>query len=111
MPPNITHLKLNCDVPNLIENLPNCIEELVLDFNFDMELNNIPTSIRKIIFNRYSKYNRELNCLPNSVVFLQLPETYYKKISHLPSELKIIHYSKKYKYVKDFVDLIVINYE
>ena len=43
------------------------LEVLKLDELFDLELNNLPTLIKKIIFNKMSDYNKELNCLPKFV--------------------------------------------
>jgi hypothetical protein len=59
---------------NLIENLTNNIEELNLDFNFNLELNNLSNSIKIITFNIYSDYNLELNNLPKSLEILELPK-------------------------------------
>jgi len=42
IPLNIKKLRLGCNNINLIENLPNSIEELIIDQYFDLELNNLP---------------------------------------------------------------------
>jgi hypothetical protein len=77
------------------------VEELELGINFNQELNNLPNSIKKIIFNKQSKYNKELNCLPKFVEILQLPIYYNKRILKLPSAIKKIICSKKHKYIGD----------
>ena len=77
--------------------LPNSVEELELRGLFNLELNNLPASIKKIIFNEYSKYDIELNCLPSFVEYLQLP----KKILQFPMNLKTINCSKNYKFLSD----------
>ena len=72
---------------------------------FDLELNNLPSSIKKIIFNKYTGYNKSLNNLPNSVKILILPLNYNLKISNIPLKLKTMTCSKNYKYMNDFVNL------
>ena len=101
---------------HMIDNLPNSIEELELDEYFDLELNNLPTSIHKVIFSgcyneSFNEYNRELNCLPNFVEFLQLPQEYNKKILRFPSSLKTIKCSKSYKFLSDFSNYNVEYYD
>ena len=81
-----------------------------LDYLFNLELNDLPTSIKKIIFNKNSKYNKELNCLPKFVEQIQLSEYYNKQIKNLPSKLNKVICSSKYKYIKDFNNLEVQTY-
>ena len=97
IPFNIKYLKLNCNNQNIIDYLHNNIEELELDLDFNLELNNLPTSIKKILFLN-SDYNWELNNLPNSIEYIELPYYYKKKILNIPTKLKVIKCSKKYKY-------------
>jgi len=75
---------------------------LELDYNFNIELNNLPNSIKKIKFYSNSQYNKELNCLPNSIEYLKLPKEYNKKISKIPTGLKKISCSKNYLWTDDF---------
>ena len=75
---------------NLIENLTNNIEELNLGMNFNLELNNLPNSIKIIRLNINSNYNLELNNLPKSLEILELPKKYNKEIKNLSSNCKII---------------------
>ena len=105
IPFNIKYLKLNCNNQNIIDSLHNNIEELELDSEFNLELNNLPTSIKKIIFYHY---NRELNNLPNSIEYIELPYNYDKKILNIPAKLKVIKCSKDYKYINDFINYQVI---
>ena len=86
----------------MIENLPNSIEGIVLGYNFNLELNNLPNSIKKISFDYYSEYDKELNCLPEFVEYLELNKKYNKKIKKFPLNLKTIKCSKNYKYINDF---------
>jgi hypothetical protein len=75
---------------NLIENLTNNIEELNLGRNFNLELNNLPNSIKIIRFDIDSNYNSELNNLPKSLEILELPKKYNNKIKNLSTNCKII---------------------
>ena len=83
IPYNIKYLNLNCNNQNIVENLPNSIVELVLCYDFDLELNNLPTSIKKISI-RNPNYNKELNNLPYSLELLELPIQYDKIIINKP---------------------------
>ncbi len=97
---------MNSNPYNLIDNLPNGIEELVLRSQFNSQINDLPTSIKTIKLNTF-KYNQELNCLPISIEYLKLNESYNKKISNIPKGLKKIVCSKNYPFINDFADLIV----
>jgi len=59
IPPSVKILTLNCNNLNLIENLSNSIQELNLQINFNLELNNLPNSIKIIRFKKKSRYNKE----------------------------------------------------
>ena len=100
--PNIKYIKLGCDNIDIIENLPNSIEEIIFSEFFNLELQNLPNSIKKISFDYYSDYNKELNCLPEFVEYLELGIKYDKKIKKFPLNLKTIKCYKKYKYIDDF---------
>ena len=60
----------------MTENLPNSIEELNLGYYFYLELDNLPNSIKIIKFNSESKYDNELNNLPENLELLELPANY-----------------------------------
>jgi hypothetical protein len=98
LPLDIKYLKINCNNKNIIDYLPDSIEELVLGLDFDLELNNLPQSIKKIIFNSYT-YNKELNCLPSNIEYIELPKNYDKEIVKYPNKLKTIKCSNTYKYI------------
>ena len=90
LPLNIEILSLNCDNLYLIENLPNSVKELYLGYNFNLKLNNLPSSIEGIIFHEKSKYNQELNNLPKLLELLKLPEKYKLDIKNINPSCKII---------------------
>ena len=94
--PNIEYLKLNCDNVHLIENLPNSLVELELAMHFNLELNNLPSNLKKIIICSKSQFNRELNNLSNSIEEIILNNSYNKQIKNIPQNLKKITCYKKY---------------
>ena len=114
LPLGIKYLKLNCNNPHIIAQLSSNIEVLELDYWFDLELNDLPTLLKEIIFNENSGYNKELNCLPKFVEQIQLPKKYDKQIKNLPRELKKVICSSQYKYkyidIEDFNNLEVETY-
>ena len=102
LPLTIVYLKLNCNNTYIIDHLSSNIKVLNLDWNFNLELNNLPSSIKKIFFHKESKYNKELNCLPKFVEQIQLPKYYNKQIKKLPFQMKKIICHYKYIHIKDF---------
>jgi len=107
LPFNIKYLKLDCNNQYIIDNLHNGIEKIVLDFKFNLELNDLPISIKKIIFNN-DNYDKELNNLPNSIEYIELPYNY--KYQNISKKLKQIKCYENYKYINDFVNYRVITY-
>jgi hypothetical protein len=87
----------------IIDNLPNGIEILELSIVKNLELSNLPSGIKKIVFDNYSVYNGELNCLPKSIEYIKLNIFYDKKIFIIPANFKILECSKDYKFIGDFI--------
>jgi hypothetical protein len=112
LPSNIRSLSLNCNNTSLMEHLPDTIEELNLGPRFNLNLDNLPSSIKKIIFdkNDYYMYNEKLNCLPNQLEILQLPANYIYQIFPIPKSLVKVICSKYYKFRNDFSDIEVCQY-
>jgi hypothetical protein len=97
LPLELKYLKLSSNNEYMIDNLVSSIKELKINYPFNLELNNLPNGIRKIIFsndyyndkfynrmgNFYHKnlnyYDKDLNSLPDSVEFIHLPIGYKKK--------------------------------
>ena len=102
---NIKYLELNFNNINLIENLPNSIEEIKFGNWFNLELNNLPNSVKKISFSKYSDYDKELNCLPEFVKYLELPINYKKKIKKLPLNIKTIKCDEEYEFINDYKNI------
>jgi hypothetical protein len=90
--------------------LPDSIEELELDYYFNLELNDLPSSIKKIIFNKRSYYNKSLNNLPKAVELLELPSKYNLPIINIPQKLNKIICSKDYKFIDDLTNFNVETY-
>jgi hypothetical protein len=107
----ILYLKIDCNNQSIIEHLPNSIEQIELDFFFDLELNNLPCSIKKITFDKSSMYNKKLNCLPKFIEIIKLPQYYDNKIKIIPSGLKKIICHEKYKYSDDFANCQIETYK
>ena len=63
----------------------------------------MPNSVKKISFINCG-YNKELNCLPEFVEYLELNNKYDKRIKKFPLNLKTIKCDKYYKYINDFKD-------
>ena len=104
-------MKLNCNNQNLIDNLPNGIEELELSESFFLPLNNLPSSIKSIKFTYNHYYSEELNCLPTFLEYLELPVNYNKKIQSIPIGLKKIICPSDYEYIEDFVNCEILTFE
>jgi hypothetical protein len=90
--------------------LPNNIEELELGRMFNLELNDLPSSIKKIVFDKHCDYNIPLNNLPKGLELLALPYNYEIPITNIPQGLKKIICSKYYKFIDDFSNFIVETY-
>jgi hypothetical protein len=105
IPSSIKYLILEYDNKQyIVDNLPNGIEELEFVQIENLELSNLSSGIKKIIFNKSFDYNNDLNCLPKSVQYIKLPEFYNKKISNIPKNLKTLKCNKEYKFINDFID-------
>lgn len=116
---NVKILTINNYNKNLMNNLPNSLELLIFDTDFDgikmsrqMELdhslNNLPSSIKHIEFlnNRFAN-GFDLVGLPDSVESIILCADFVGKIKPLPKKLKKITCKKHYKFIGDFENLIV----
>ena len=110
--PNIKYIKIDCNNIDIIENLPNSVEEIKFGYYFNLEIQNLPNSIKKIFFHTICKKDIDLNCLPECVEYLELNMNYRRKINKFPLNLKTIKCCKKYKYIDDFKDKynVIITY-
>ena len=100
---NVKYLNLNCNNQYIIDSLPDSIVKLELDYHFNLQMDNLPTSIKKlIIIDVNSDYNKDLNCLPNFIEELQLNRYYKKRITNIPPNLKKLSCHMNYPYKDDF---------
>ena len=101
IPSNIIKLSLDCSNEYIINNLPNSIdsqsldcnlatrEELNFGYHFNLELDNLQNSIKKIKFDIKSQYNKELNNLPIGLEYLELSKNFNNPIKNISSNLLI----------------------
>ena len=68
--------------------------------NYDHPLVNLPNTLETLVINR--EYNETLDMLPDSIEFLVI-RYYDNKLNKLPHNLKYISISKNYKYKDDLV--------
>ena len=87
----ITKLVLSCNLQSIIDYLPNSVVELELGFCFDLELNNLPSSIKKIII-RNQLYNKNLNNLPTGIELLVISKYYKIPIDAKYKNLNIVKF-------------------
>jgi hypothetical protein len=81
---------LNSNNISLIDNLPNSIEELILGEDFNLPLDNLPSSIKSIKFDKWSRYKITLSNLPSLLKILELPDNYTIPVMNVNSQCKII---------------------
>jgi len=87
----ITKLVINCNSHNVIDYLPSNIIELDLGYDFNLELNDLPNSIKKIkIIN--PKYDKKLNNLPIGIESLELSKYYKVPIDFKYKNLKVMYF-------------------
>jgi hypothetical protein len=103
-------------VKYLIDNLNNNLIEIEFGTKFNIELNNLPNSIKKLNFEScdyvedlnvyngeferdYIKnhlFNKSIDNLPDSIETLRLPHNYIIKTQKIPKNLKKIYSNEKY---------------
>ena len=94
IPEWITNLVVNCNSHSIIDYLPSNIVELEFGSYFNLELNDLPSSIKKIkIQNPY--YNKKLNNLPKQLETLEINVEYAVLIDFKYKNLNIVYLKKK----------------
>jgi hypothetical protein len=92
------------NIQKLLNNLPNSLETLIFDINFQgFTINNLPNSIKNIIF-KGNRTSCNLDNLPDSVECLQLTINYDYKINKIPKNLIKIKCGENYNFKQDFID-------
>ena len=90
----IKKLTLYCKSQSIIDHLPSSIVELELGHNFNLELNDLSSSIKKIII-RNAGYNKKLNNLPSGIEILEISSQYKIPIDRVYKNLNIVYLDKK----------------
>ena len=90
IPGGIKKLSLNSNSQSIIDYLPSSIEELVFGWTFNLELDDLPSSIKKIKI-RNASYNKKLNNLPSSLETLKLSSKYKVSIDREYKNLLIVY--------------------
>ena len=111
IPLNIKYFELYSNNSYIINSLPDSIVELKLGDCFDLEILNLPTSLKKLVILN-DNYKHNLNCLPNFIEELHLNRKYKKRILNIPPNLKKLICDKNYPYEHDFEnrDVKIYNY-
>jgi len=95
-------LCLDINYAHYTDYLHDSIEKLELSYGFNLELSNLPSSIKKIIFNKKSYHNKELNCLPNGLEIIGSQAKYKHQIQNMHPKLKKLICSKDYSFINNF---------
>ena len=103
---NVEILKINCNNINLIDNLSNHVRELILGYSFNLPINNLPNSIKKIVILN-KNYNHDINNLPHFVEYLELNLFYDKQILNFPKNLCTVKCSWSYRFLNDLSNYAV----
>ena len=97
---------INCNSQSVLDNLSNNLKELILSgkINSNLQICDLPTSLKRVIIKPDSDFNADLNSLPDFVEYIEINNKYQKKILKFPKNLKEIKCSIKYKYIKQIIN-------
>ena len=104
LPHGILNLIFGHHFNQKVDNLPHGILNLTFRYHFNQTIDNLPNTLIAIFFvdNNYNFYfDKELNCLSNSIKQIKLPLNYKHEIKQIPSSLKKIICSSSYKYINE----------
>ena len=107
LPPLMQNLTFGWNFNCTIDNLPSSLLNLTFGYEFNQLIDNLPNSIISInfceiiLFFHQSKkiFDKQLNCLPNSIYEIKLPHNYDQEIIKIPLNLKKISCSSSYNYI------------
>ena len=81
-----------CNCSHIVDNLQDSIIQLNLGEDFDSSLDNLPNSLKKIIFNEHCYfYSKKINNLPIGLEILQLPKNFNSERVIIPPNCKIFY--------------------
>ena len=93
IPDGIKKLTINCNSQHIVDYLPFSVEELIFGSCFDLELNDLPNSIKKITILNH-KYDKKLNNLPSGIELLEIINTCEVSINREYKNLNIVKFLK-----------------
>ena len=88
LPSGLTHLTFGFCFNQMIPKLPKSLTHLTLGTNFNVRINKLPHGLTHLIFVKNSKFKKDLNDLPDSLLYLELGEAHTKLEHNLPINLK-----------------------
>jgi hypothetical protein len=110
----LTHLILGYCFNYTVDNLPYGILNLTFGYKFNCTIDNLPCSLITLNFidiydgdEDSCEFNKQLNCLPNSICEIRLPIDYDQEIKNIPSNLKKIICSSSYQFTDKFDNIDV----
>jgi len=112
LPNTIKILDLSADCRIYYEKLPDSLEVIYLDdeFNRSTDIFSNCKNLKKISFGK--NFNKSIKFLPDSVQEIELGTSFCQKIAKIPSSLKSIKFCKKhatyYKFAKDFPHISIL---
>ena len=86
------NLILDYNFNQLINNLPNSIQTLIFDNDFNEPVDNLPNSVQNLILENL--FNQPIDNLPNSIQNLWLGNIFNKSIDNLPNSIRNLQLGK-----------------
>ena len=83
------HAHLLTDIPNMLE-LISQHEVLVIDYNYNVKLDNLPNNVKLINISTLNYYKYPLNNLPSNLEHLIFKTGYHELLDYLPITLKTL---------------------
>jgi hypothetical protein len=114
LPPTLLNLTLGIKFNQPVDNLPHGILNIIfINGYFNQSLDNLPNSLLTINFENIQyffncKFDKQLNCLPNSICEIKLPLNYNCEIKNIPIRLKKIYCSPSCKFNNKFNNIDVV---
>lgn len=94
---------INYNFNQKLNNIPNNIICIKLNNDFNQHLNNLPNSVEKIQF--MGNFSQNINNLPNTTTNIKINTNYNNKIYNLPNNINIIKFYYHSKFNKKMINL------
>lgn len=82
---------------------PSNLKKIIFEQNFNQPIDNLPNTLIEIYFSELSKFNKSLDCLPNSLKILTLGNNYNQPIDNLPTSLTELTLGNNYNQPLDYL--------